>query len=533
MGRSVSIDTTASYGLLNGYAGNTITAGDLVVLSESGYFVSPSAATPIANLNQTVAGPIVQNAITTILQTNLGSFTGNVWGYRGSGFGKSSTVLSNGNFAFAYLGYNNAGLHTSNIQIRSSFGNLIYDTSSTLAFINSVSNQNRGYQLLTIGSDRIAYVGSYSTTPYFAIRNNDGSVAVASTNLTGTMIGSQQYNQMASCALANGNFVAVWQNTSSGLVYAIYNPSGSAVLSTSVIEGLTGSVASPAIALLSNGDFVVTWFSSTYGYRFARYNQAGTLQGGIVTVSGNLAAPASQDTQADNVTGRIFALSNGGFVVWARDPSASNHIYYVRDASGNAVTSFTIPSSGWGASSFVVSASGPSSVATYIGGFAILVHASTYAAASYPASVPFCVAVYDNAANLISQIAVNIPSLTINSSTALGGLIASRGTGGFAIAALPYESNNTNFTPRIFTINASGSILGSVLNPNPSNGTYADAAGLDLNTDGVMQFYSGSGTSNSTTYLYSGNHKTQRSSVFGVATEFCSVKRFGHCSNGG
>jgi len=522
MGRTVSLDQNAQYGLLSGLAGGTITSGDLLVLSESGYLSSPSATTSLASLNKTTAGFVTNTATYTAFNVNPSSGTAFAVADRGTGFSKPTTVLSNGKFLVALTGYNNIASNYSGFRIYSNTGALEINTDTSSQWFSTNGGQlSNGYQVQTIGNDRFALVSASSNTAYFSIKNNDGSGVVGQTNLTTALIGSSQQLQLASLALANGNLLAIYHTTSAGLVFQIINPSGTAVVSQTVIDSTTGQVTSPACCNLNSGDWVVTWYdSANTRYRFARYNQSGVLQGSVVNfTSGN---GIGSTGGADNLTGRIWALSNGGFVVKTRDNGGGLPLYYIRDASGAAVTSFTIPTNislyGGVFGTITNQSSISYSVAPFQGGFAIKPVFSVALAAGSGGPLYDCFVTFDNTGNVTGTYSfVARPSVTsTNGNEVIYGGIASRGNAGFVVNSLAFDSGSGQIYNAISAITTAGAIQGSTL--VLSNGNVGYFQGLDIDSGGNLNFFSTSGNAGSQYNVLSGNYGTLRSSVFGVAT---------------
>jgi len=141
--------------------------------------------------------------------------------------------------------------------------------------------------------------------------------------------------QVVNCApLSDGNFVAVYGQTSGQLGYTIRDSTGGSVKAATTISNPGGNCYGVGVAGLTGGGFVVAYANSTANpddVRFSRFNNAGDLQGSDTQIAtgASLAAVAAA------------SLSSGGFVVVWRDTGAAPN-FRIYDSTGTAVSAVTV-----------------------------------------------------------------------------------------------------------------------------------------------------------------------------------------------
>src|SRR5262249_45200669 len=147
--------------------------------------------------------------------------------------------------------------------------------------------------------------------------------------------------------LANGNFVAVFQNEAGAnpndhdIIFTIKTPFGANVVSPTFVDGAANSPADealPHVAALADGGFVVSWFDSVSaanlpGIRAAVYDANGGLVQGNIIVNEFSPIPLAGFEVPNDVT----ALPDGGFIVAWEDPTMGTSVDRAQrfDEAGN------------------------------------------------------------------------------------------------------------------------------------------------------------------------------------------------------
>ncbi len=120
---------------------------------------------------------------------------------------------------------------------------------------------------------------------------------------------------------ANGNYVAVWEDLSSGVseVYARkYAADGTpATAAFQVSTTNTNAHDTPSVAMDANGNFVVAWRAANedgggYGIYAQRYDASATAQGSTFLVNTNTALDQTSPAIAMNASGFVVAWSSFG-----------------------------------------------------------------------------------------------------------------------------------------------------------------------------------------------------------------------------
>ncbi len=146
------------------------------------------------------------------------------------------------------------------------------------------------------------------TTPTFQRYNSSG---VAQGSLT-TIETTGSITSLNISALASGNFVVAYNNTTTNVRAVVYNSTGTQLVAPFIVEAV--NAASVCVAPMTSGGFVVVYNNATTNIRYGNYNIAGVLQGSLTTlVSGNYSSANTVDAKplSDGKVAVCYALSTG------------------------------------------------------------------------------------------------------------------------------------------------------------------------------------------------------------------------------
>ena len=143
--------------------------------------------------------------------------------------------------------------------------------------------------------------------------------------VTVTTVGAEDLPSVA--ALANGDFVAAWEDNAAGTndgKYRVFHADGRPLTGELPLNtSLAGQQGRPAVAALSDGRFVVAWRDDAGGdfdIKAHIYNANGTSAGSEFLVN-------NINTAYDQQEPAIAALTGGGFVIsWTNYTSSDNDI---------------------------------------------------------------------------------------------------------------------------------------------------------------------------------------------------------------
>ena len=421
-------------------AGSSITAGDLVTMTEDGTAVAASAALGVPYENNSTAGASVLNALTSV--------EGN------SNYGlqvlamRNVCALGSGNVAMIYTGNGTTASTGINLRIKTPLGaNVIARTTLT-------SNAIGSCRCVKISSTQfvVAWVTTGDVLKFMVI-NNDGTTSVAETTVATLSNNGGAYWNID--ALASGNFVFAYAKvTSTDFNFAIYNAGGALQGTETTIE----SAATPQnIAVLgcSNGDFFVSYrrTAATASYKAARYTSAGVAVGSLESFG-----TGAQTLNNGDFSRGVVELSNGS-VAFAIPGTGDNY----PDIKIYSDTHTLVATLDLG-TSFGVTGEIPSLV-QFDGGFAVIARWSTSSK----------IRTYSNTGSgLLAEKSFGAAGVGNDSSASSSGITAfAIGNVGYVVLRVGYDSGTPTYDVRLMCLDAKGVLVGSEVVLKAS-GTEAD-----------------------------------------------------------
>jgi len=424
-------------------AGANITSGDLIINAESGFAFAASNALTIAQNNNTTAGT---SALTANTNTGSSNFYGGIY-YSSSKI--RTCQLSNGTLVTGYAG-NGTGSSTNNV-------NIVFKTLLNGAPVGAIS---------------ISQSGVY----WVLVR-----------------------------ALSTG-FVVLWANGSSELRFAIYNNSGTAILSSTVVSGGVYNASNSEcfdIRVTSNNEIVIAYSISSNGLRFKRYNSSGVLQGTETTVEAS-------------ITGNYIAINpdtSGGFwIYYYREQASAAWKFAIYNSSGTLITTIDFAGSDTG---FAANQSIPGICLTGTG-FTIFARGS---------NSPGYFWVYDaNGGQLRGRTQTSFTSWGSGSTSAFYetySKLFSLGNAGYVVLNGYYDSGNALNYLTLLCFTSSGTTVGSSTTIINAASTRFGQISSVLTSDGSVYYAYISNAGNSQNFY--GMYAVQRKSVIGVAQNTVSA----------
>jgi hypothetical protein len=183
-------------------------------------------------------------------------------------------ALSNGGFVVVSKASDGSGVAA-----------VIYDSSYNLVTTVTVTTNGGFYSVSNLSNN--TFVVTYKDVAvdsdgWFVIYNYNGTVAVVATEFYNADIASA-YTYTA--LLSNGNFVVVYRNSSTAVVFQIYTNTGVQVVSETVVYDPTGNPNGLGVVGLTNGKFSVVFWENAQ-VRAAVYTNAGVVLVAVTAISG-------------------------------------------------------------------------------------------------------------------------------------------------------------------------------------------------------------------------------------------------------
>lgn len=435
------------------YTSTGVTKNDLIINNESGFATKVPQAINISQANNTTAGTSLfssNNAFTNY------TYYGNTYG---SGWGKTSCQLSNGNIVLVYPGDGSTTPNLNvNIQIQG------YGVNAQVGSVISIyeSSAVNFVKVAKINDSNFAVCwGTQSQTIYYAVYSNNGTEILGKTSVaTGTSVGAY-YDNNGICynieALSNGNFIIIYTNSSTGDVYFNRYDSTGTLQGSAVLVHSSGYGKYFNILPLSSGGFALGYLNTNFNqYRFAIYSSTGTVVKSQFLVTSTNSSYYLQYGAYDST---IVELSNGNIAFISSNTTQYNLVASVYDSSGNLVNQNTFET--YAGTTYTLSQIRPGLCSTS-SGFAIKTIGNTY---DY-------LYTFDTSGNsLTSRVQLSsIPSGVSGSQGYLGtgSVLINNGAAGFAHSSTRYDGSYYSSYVQSFSPN--GTILGTGI-ANLTNGS--------------------------------------------------------------
>lgn len=480
MGTHIISYSQSSAQVINGLAGQAITAGDLLSNAETGYLTVASDKLGLAFENNITQGPVAIKAI-----ANLESASNHDYGMNAI---RRMAALDNGNIAVVYSGNGTNDSYNLNLRILSPLGGDVV-AKSTLT-----TDTCYAYRCLKLNSSKflVAWITGAAALR-FIVFNNDGSVAVAA--VTVATLGSSSSSHWNIGLLASGQIVLAYYKSGGNCCFSRYAVDGVLQGSETIIE----AAANPlyfAVLGCSSGDFVVTYFrgAATTAHKLARYTGAGVIVGAVVTV----VTGGSILTSGDHTNGLIDLVS-GNVVYASASASSSNITVFIYSSSNVLIKSIDLTSS-------IIAVEVPQLIPLNGGGFAVI--------GRYGAKTNLLT--FDASGNGIMP-ATPIGGDGAYSATSAGSGVTAFSMGAAGFVVLRAGTNGTNYDVRLFTVSPVGTLTGSelVLKASDATAIYTTSAVLLPNGVLAVAYKGDTGTS----LLRFGVYNVIRRSIIGVAAE--------------
>jgi hypothetical protein len=478
-------------------AGANITSGDLIINAESGFAFAASNALTIAQNNNTTAGT---SALTANTNTGSSNFYGGIY-YSSSKI--RTCQLSNGTLVTGYAG-NGTGSSTNNV-------NIVFKTLLNGAPVGAISISQSGVYWVLVRALSTGFVvlwANGSSELRFAIYNNSGTAILSSTVVSGGVYNASNSECFDIRVTSNNEIVIAYSISSNGLRFKRYNSSG--VLQgteTTVEASITGNYI--AINPDTSGGFWIYYYreQASAAWKFAIYNSSGTLQGALVTVASTGSTLSYGDF--DSFTTRL----TGGNVV-LMGPTAASGIpnAYVYNSSGTLITTIDFAGSDTG---FAANQSIPGICLTGTG-FTIFARGS---------NSPGYFWVYDaNGGQLRGRTQTSFTSWGSGSTSAFYetySKLFSLGNAGYVVLNGYYDSGNALNYLTLLCFTSSGTTVGSSTTIINAASTRFGQISSVLTSDGSVYYAYISNAGNSQNFY--GMYAVQRKSVIGVAQNTVSA----------
>jgi hypothetical protein len=204
---------------------------------------------------------------------------------------------------------------------------------------------SRGSVITTLNSGNIVQTywasGTTLADVYYRIYSPSGDLIKNTAVLSSANNGVEIWVTVT--PLSGGGFVAAWSSSISGSFYEIhtrvFNASGTALGNDIVVSqaqsSVTGDAWSGKIAALSNGGFVVTWtVAASGGNGLDVYAQRYSVSGSTVTAQGSITR-VNVTTAGDQANAEAVGLADGSYVIAWQGPDGDGSGLYFRRFSAN------------------------------------------------------------------------------------------------------------------------------------------------------------------------------------------------------
>lgn len=292
-------------------------AGDLVYFNGStGDYGTP---TPTTQTSVTVTGSKIQPLLGGI----VGTYTSTVDGISGSCNTKAfAAALTNSNIVQVFV---NSATNEPSFRVVNAAGTVVVAVTSISASLLQTSSASIAVAALTGGGFVVAWLndsGGTTFRPCYAVYDNAGTVvAAASQDLGGTGIGVAG-SGIRAAATPSGGFVIAYYSAASTLINARgYAANGTASFAWVNLSGVTTTSGTIGLAVRSNGDFLLA--GQATGNTTGLYAIWSSVGAGIV---GSTTIPFTNGTSAAGGAFDACCLSNGTTFAIAYTPTIASTI---------------------------------------------------------------------------------------------------------------------------------------------------------------------------------------------------------------
>ena len=457
MSRSITPNPVSSQAITVSSAAG-FNAGDLVYFNGStgDYGTPPLSAAP-ATVSVPITGPV------PLLSGLLGSNSSDVGIYGGCRTKEFAAILTNGNIVQVFF---NPTTYEPSFRIVTTSGTVVVATTSISATLVQNSSPNIAVAALTGGGFVVAWNNSSGGTagrPCYAIYSNTGTVVTAATQDTTVGVAINNGYPIRLVATPSGGFIISFWSTPNTYARG-YGATGTGSFAW-VTLATNASSPSTGLAVRSNGDFMLTGTVSSSSTVYAIWSATGTVVLGstsFVPVAGNFTYGCGDAT----------CLSDGTTFVIAYGISPSNNTFAFRFLpTGNVLSSeFYIPAANTykaaGLYPYVLSISALSS------------NRFILSVASQTSNYPLAYAVFNSAGVCLSgtsgttstaAVPIYIPQAYFGFSVSQ--ITAIETPSGFISLYYPNRDNNAVSSMQASTINSTTYALTSVLSSNQVAGS--------------------------------------------------------------